>query len=395
MFRRIVTLAAAACCASVAVAQDTKAPKPSKPDAPKVAIPAGEQPKATAPETKATTLTVGDRAPALKVDKWVKGEPVTEFQSGKVYVVEFWATWCGPCVKSMPHNTEVQTKFKDKGVTVIGVTSEDPNNKLSGVEKMVKDKGDEKMGYTVAWDSGRKTNEAYMKAANEPGIPCAFIIDKQNRVAWIGHPMYMEEPLEKIVAGKWDLQAAASERKKAQEEATKAAEAAAKSRPAQMALRNALSAEDWDAALKACDDLMALDAKQFAPVAGQKFMILLTKKNDADKAYAYGRQAVAGPLKDSAQGLNEIAWTIVDPEAMPEKPDFDLALSAATRASELTKGEDPMILDTLARAHFLKGNLDKAIEIQTKAVELSKDNEQIKDEVEHRLEEYKAKKSGK
>jgi thiol-disulfide isomerase/thioredoxin len=202
MFRRIVTLAAAACCASVAVAQDTKAPKPSKPDAPKEMAPIGGQPKTpAATETKATTLTVGDRAPALKVDKWVKGEPVTEFQSGKVYVVEFWATWCKPCVASMPHNTEVQKKFKDKGVTVIGVTSEDPHNKLTDVEKMVKDKGDEKMGYTVAWDSGRKTNEAFMKAAGQGGIPCAFIVDKQNRVAWIGHPMTMEEPLLEIVDG--------------------------------------------------------------------------------------------------------------------------------------------------------------------------------------------------
>src|SRR5438876_8031237 len=128
MFRRIVTWAAAACFVSAAAAQETKAPQPEKPDAP----------KAAAPETKGPTLNIGDRAPALKIDKWVKGEPVTEFQTGKVYVVEFWATWCGPCIKSMPHNTEVQKKFKDKGVTVIGVTSEDTRgNKLPKVEKMV------------------------------------------------------------------------------------------------------------------------------------------------------------------------------------------------------------------------------------------------------------------
>jgi thiol-disulfide isomerase/thioredoxin len=356
MFRRIVTLAAAACCASVVVAQDTKAPKPSKPDAPKTATPA-------AAETKGTTLAIGDRAPSLKVDKWVKGEPVTEFQSGKVYVVEFWATWCKPCVASMPHNTEVQKKFKDKGVTVIGVTSTDPRNDLPAVEKMVKDKGDENMGYTVAWDSGRKTNEAYMKAAGQGGIPCAFIVDKQNRVAWIGHPMGMEEPLKKIVDGTWDTQKFAAEYKQAKEDEQKAAEAQKKAAPLMNALGEAMQAKDWNAAMKACEDLVKENPKQFSPMA--------------------------------AQALNQIAWTNVDPDAMPETPDLDAALKAATRANELTKGEDPMILDTYARVQFLKGNLDKAIELQSKAAELSKDNAQFKDEIQKRLDEYKAKKSGK
>src|SRR5947208_1155637 len=51
----------------------------------------------------APTLHVGDRAPGLSVSKWLKGEPVTQFQPGKVYVVEFWATWRQPCIKSIPH----------------------------------------------------------------------------------------------------------------------------------------------------------------------------------------------------------------------------------------------------------------------------------------------------
>jgi thiol-disulfide isomerase/thioredoxin len=364
MMRRIVTLAAAACCASTALAQDTKAPKETKPETPKATVPAGEQPKASAPETKASTLTIGDRAPSLKIDKWVKGDPVTEFQSGKVYVVEFWATWCGPCIASMPHNTEVQKKFKSKGVTVIGVTSEDTRgNKLPKVEKMVADKGDENMGYTVAWDSGRKTNEAYMKASGQGGIPCAFIVDKQNRVAWIGHPMKMDEPLQQIVDGKWDMQAFAAEYKKGKEAEKQAAEAQKKAAPLMTALQTAMQGKDWNAAVKACEDLLAADTKQFTPVA--------------------------------AQALNQVAWTNVDPEDMPEKPDLDVALKAAARANELTKGEDPMILDTLARVHFLKGNLDKAIEFQTKAADLSKDNDQVKEEIQGRLDEYKAKKSGK
>ncbi len=96
------------------------------------AVPAFAQEKSDKPMTKApapakATLSAGDAAPALSVTKWLKGAPVTSFEKGHVYVVEFWATWCGPCVASMPHLSAIQKEFKDK-VTIIGVTSEDPNN---------------------------------------------------------------------------------------------------------------------------------------------------------------------------------------------------------------------------------------------------------------------------
>jgi thiol-disulfide isomerase/thioredoxin len=55
-----------------------------------------------------TAVKVGDPAPPLKVEKFLKGDPVKAFKPGHVYVVEFWATWCRPCVASMPHLTELQ-----------------------------------------------------------------------------------------------------------------------------------------------------------------------------------------------------------------------------------------------------------------------------------------------
>ena len=49
------------------------------------------------------TLKIGDPAPALAPTKWVTGREVKTFELGKIYVVEFWATWCRPCVVMMPH----------------------------------------------------------------------------------------------------------------------------------------------------------------------------------------------------------------------------------------------------------------------------------------------------
>ena len=56
-------------------------------------------------------LKVGDPAPPIKVGEWVKGDSVAGFEPGKVYVMEFWATWCPPCVAAIPHISELQAKY--------------------------------------------------------------------------------------------------------------------------------------------------------------------------------------------------------------------------------------------------------------------------------------------
>lgn len=174
----------------------------------KPAQPAVKQPAKTT--DKAVKLAVGDKAPALKVEKFIKGEEITGFEKGHVYVIEFWATWCPPCQKSIPHLTDLQKEYKDKNLTIIGVdVAEDRNGKydastLAAVEKFVKDKGD-KMNYTVAYDGGAKAmDNAYMKAGGQNGIPAAFIVDGEGKIAWIGNPLddNFKTQIKKVVGGK-------------------------------------------------------------------------------------------------------------------------------------------------------------------------------------------------
>jgi len=63
---------------------------------------------------------IGDPAPPLRVTQWIKGTPVDQFEKGRVYVIEFWATWCKPCVAAMPHLSVLTREYKEK-VTVIGI----------------------------------------------------------------------------------------------------------------------------------------------------------------------------------------------------------------------------------------------------------------------------------
>ena len=162
----------------------------------------------------AITLNVGDPAPSLAIGQWFKGEPVMAFAADKVYVVEFWATWCGPCRVSMPHISKLQEQYPDQ-VTFIGVSDEDENTVRSFMSGALQDgekTWDELVTYTIALDDKDATGKAYMRAAGQNGIPTAFIVGKDGHIEWIGHPMAIDEPLvRQVVAGQWDRQKAIQE----------------------------------------------------------------------------------------------------------------------------------------------------------------------------------------
>lgn len=151
---------------------------------------------------------IGDPAAPLKVKEWIQGEPVEipkpdttpQPQAAKkndqpVVVVEFWATWCPPCVESIPHLSSLQKKYGDK-VAIIGVTAEDP----ATVKPFVKKKGD-KMNYRVVIDDDGKTAAGYMEPYGARGIPHAFIVNREGHVVWQGHPLSesFDPTLERVV----------------------------------------------------------------------------------------------------------------------------------------------------------------------------------------------------
>jgi thiol-disulfide isomerase/thioredoxin len=323
-------------------------------------------------DEKKASLKVGDPAPAMAPGKWVKGDPIKEFEKGKVYVVEFWATWCGPCKVSIPHLTELQKKFPDVAFT--GVSVWEHESDASKVEPFVKEMGD-KMDYRVAVDDAQPKGTmatTWMKAANRNGIPTAFIVDRDSKIAWIGHPMAgLEEILTKVQAGNFDAQAQAS--------------ADAQKEELQKAFQTAMSDKDYDAALAALDNMEKSNPQMADNMKMTRFQVLIMKK-DFDAAGKVA-EAAAKSAKDP-QMQNALAWMIViNPQL--SKDHADLALATAEKAVKGTDQKDAAILDTLAHAYMVKGNQEKAVSTEEMAVEKATDA-RMKSELQKALEKFKA-----
>lgn len=163
----------------------------------KVQEPTPDQSAADSTQSAAATVPtkLGDAAYPLVGLTWVKGEPVN-VGGGKVTVVEFWATWCPPCRVSIPHLTDLQAKYEDRGVVVVGISNEDEATVRPFVEKM-----GQKMDYHVAIDGAGKVGGGYMGAFKQNSIPTAFVVDKAGKVLWHGHPAEIEPVLDQVVSG--------------------------------------------------------------------------------------------------------------------------------------------------------------------------------------------------
>jgi thiol-disulfide isomerase/thioredoxin len=322
------------------------------------------EPSASADGQPEVALTIGDLAPTLAIAQWIKGDPIDTFHQGQVHVVEFWATWCGPCRTSMPHLSQLQDQYGED-VSFIGVSDETKDE----IEAFFAEVQDEESGktwsevltYAIALDdANRTTSKSYMQAAKQNGIPTAFIVGKDGRVEWIGHPMQMDEPLAKVVSGDWDRLAARAKfeaQLKVQELSSRI----------QRALHGAQSSGDWSELRAIVTEAEQLDLPMRV-VQSLKFDVALLSSQFAEA------QQVADELAttswDEASQLNALAWNLVT-RVPHESQNHEQALRIAQRAYELTDGRDASILDTLARVHYEAGDLQQAVDWQRKAVDLA------------------------
>jgi thiol-disulfide isomerase/thioredoxin len=326
------------------------------PLAPAVAQEAKEPPKKEKPSV---SLKGGDPAPPLKVSKWLQGDEVKAFEPGQVYVVEFWATWCGPCIAFMPHLAGLQAEYKDKGVTVIGFTSRDVLGRPDHTEEMVAafvQKHGPKLKYTFAYADDGATAEAWLKAAGRTGIPCTFVVDKAGRIAYIGHPMYLPLVLPKVVAGTEGAKAVSDEMARVE---------------AEFAADSAEGRRDPKARLRA---LKAFEAK-YPPLAdfvlsARVKLSYLPKYGEPGEAKEYAEGLVARAVnRGDRLTLSLVASILRLGDGKESKELLAVAVKAAEAEAGLTGGTDAQTLINLADTYAAAGDAARAKESARKAVE--------------------------
>ena len=261
-----------------------------------------------------------------------------------------------------------------------------------------------KMNYRVAIDlvpedgdpTDGKVVTNWMKPSEQEGIPTAFIINGEGKIAWIGHPGEMEEPLEKIVDGTWDLAAATekmAEARAAQREArAMQKKVAATYGKLQQLFRQFTEDGDAKELLTALDTATEELPEKADDLQLVRFQVLSLAKDHADDAVALGNKIVESEQGKDFQLLNGIAWIIVDPsrETKADAKLLKFALKIATKADKLAEEEDPAIADTLAKAYFDNGELANAVKTQERVIELAAGTEMESDPgLKKRLRQYK------
>ncbi len=144
---------------------------------------------------------VGDPAPEMNIERLLQAPSgqKTDLASlrGNVVVLEFWATWCAPCIAAMPHMNELAKKYEGKPVRFVSVSDE-------SAEKV---QGFLKRGLLKSW-VGIDADASLLKAYGVRSIPRTIVIDKQGRIAAMTYPTQVDEKmLDRVLA---DLPAVAA-----------------------------------------------------------------------------------------------------------------------------------------------------------------------------------------
>lgn len=332
---------------------------------------------ANAQNAPSPSLNIGDPAPPLRVREWIKGPPVQRFKKGHVYVVEFWATWCKPCIAAIPHLSGLAAKYKDK-VRILGIDIYENKSTSPAKVKAFVDSMGHRMDYQVAIGDSSFMAACWLDASEEQqGIPKSFVVNSEGRLAWIGHPSKLDEILPQIVDNTWNITKALDTRN-----LNKYLEALDDSIGYEMMRYRGNYFKEGDlgkpdSALLAINEIVKNEPRlKYAPhIAFNTFSSLL--KTDPDKAYEYGKVAIVTPTYEEPP-YDLIISPIMSHSDKLNLPSKIYLLGAEAYRVKINQIVYPELINVaklyhkMAEWYWTAGEKSKAIEAGKKAIETLK-----------------------
>ena len=276
-------------------------------------------------------LMIGDSAPELKIEQWLKYGAPGFFESGKVYLVDLWATWCVPCIVGMPHLSELQKKYAGKGLQVIGITSQDKyGNTFDHVKNFISKK-DSLMNYNVAWVSASKKDSEegiwlhpWMQKSGFSNLPTSFLIDRNGKIVYMGDPSTIDKTLVDVINGDYDI--------------------------------NYLKKQY----------LSGIDAEKILLKFSQAI-----KAKQIDTAINYGRQILTNYSYVRPNTYLVMAWQVAHIDGAVDSQLLQIGMDAITRGIKQTGFNSPAFFDVLAGIYASKKDFLSAVIAEKVAVSLS------------------------
>ena len=290
-------------------------------------------------------LGLGDPVPAY-APEWLQGGPVPWLEPDKLYLVECWATWCGPCRATIPHVDALHRKYRERGLVVIGQNVWEDDR--DAVASFLREQGNA-MSYPVAADDGAFARD-WLKPAGVQGIPHAFIV-RDGRLLWMCHPAELDDAtVAGLLDGSFDTAAAAkaADRKRALREQAQAQ----------------MEAGDWVAARRTLDAIVHEQGEDGAEFAQSFRLAVLLGTGQFDTAADEMRQVIAQDGKE----VIDVAWTVGNFRVGNQSPVvMTLALEATDKG--LARTRSPAMRALAAEVTSLAGRQDEAISLAREALD--------------------------
>ncbi|MCA1457297.1 TlpA family protein disulfide reductase [Bradyrhizobium sp. BRP22] len=308
-------------------------------------------------------------APPIKVENWLRGQPLTSFQPGKVYIVEFWATWCAPCVAALSDLVQLQEKYRDSGVEVVGIaaleraqTADKARSKLDAwlTEKLPN------LNYRIGFDYIGEMDKLWMDPSFSVGIPTSFVVDRDGHIAFIGFPAKLADVLPKILSGSWRTSDEAKAR-----DAERISEGK-RTKPIFAKLTPAMKAQDWAKAVSVLEEAVAVlpDDVNFRVLHAD---LLLHKMHDLQAGLPVMRQLVRDAINKKSEvwmagAMRQLFDPANDNSHLPQAERFAMGKELSEHILAVNppqRGEGPRFLSygAVAQYYYESGNKDRAIEL--------------------------------